>query len=93
MILPNQHLDLSASLLGVGAHVLKCVKTPSTVTAVWEEFKLANRGVPFSRFILALDFLYTIGAVSYSDGLLLRSKKRSRPSDAHRTAEFIPSRK
>lgn len=75
MILPNKHLDLQASLLGVGAHVLKCVKTSSTVTAVWEEFEHAKGGVPFHRFILALDFLYAIGAISYSDGLLHRSEK------------------
>lgn len=75
MILPNKHLDLPASLLGMGAHVLKCVKTPSTVTAVWEEFDNANDGVPFHRFILALDFLYAIGALAYSNGLLHRREK------------------
>ena len=75
MILPNKHLDLPTSLLGVGAHVLKCVETPSTVTAVWETFEDAHSGVPFHRFILALDFLYAIDAVSYSNGLLRRREK------------------
>lgn len=75
MILPNEHLDLPTSLLGVGAQVLKCLKTPSTVTTVWEEFQQANGGVPFRRFVLALDFLYAIDAVTYSNGLLHRSEK------------------
>lgn len=75
MILPNKHLDLPTSLLGVGAHVLKCMETPSTVTAVWDKFEHINGGVPFHRFILALDFLYAIDAVSYANGLLSRRER------------------
>lgn len=75
MILPNKHLDLPASLLGVGAQILKCMDTPSTVTSVWEGFGHANGGIPFHRFILALDFLYAIDAVSFANGMLRRREQ------------------
>ena len=75
MILPNKHLDLPSSLLGVGAHVLKCLENPSTVTTAWEEFQRRESGVPFHRFVLALDFLYAIAAIGFSNGLLCRRKQ------------------
>ena len=75
MILPNKHLDLPRSLLGIGARVLKCMEKPSTVSAVWEEFQRGDRAVPFHRFILALDFLYAIDAIRFSNNLLHRRGK------------------
>ena len=75
MILPNKHLDLPGSLLGLGALVLKCMENPSTVTAVWEEFQRGESGVPFHRFVLALDFLYAIDAIGFSNGLLYRREQ------------------
>ncbi len=75
MILPNKHLDLPSSLLGVGAHVLKCMERPGTVTTVWEEFQRGESGVPFHRFVLALDFLYAIDAIGFSSGLLCRRER------------------
>ncbi|WP_369692497.1 ABC-three component system middle component 6 [Denitrobacterium detoxificans] len=69
MILPTKGISPERSLLGIGAEVLEILKRPMSVSEVWTAYKRrANRGrrdfVSFDWFILALDLLYIIGAVS-----------------------------
>ena len=73
MILPDKHITLSHSLIGSGARVLKLMDRPVTVSALWD----AARGIQgldsYWRFIIVLDFLYTVGAVDWRDGLLAKA--------------------
>jgi hypothetical protein len=75
MILPTKHISADYSLVGVGALLLRHLKRPQTVTLLWstvcEEPTVSN----FDRFILTLDFLYTIGAIELEDNLLRRAKR------------------
>jgi hypothetical protein len=78
MILPSKHLRQDRSLIGVGAEILTLLERDRTVSSVWERVKSErgqNDGVPgisFDWFVLALDFLFTAGAVDFVDGRLRR---------------------
>ncbi len=75
MIIPNKHLNLENSLLGVGAEILKHIREPRTVTSLWADVRSLPQIRTFERFSLGLDFLYAIGAVDFEDGLLRRLGK------------------
>lgn len=74
MILPTKHIGASQSLLGVGALVLKHLDTTPTLTELWEQVRKVPEVGTFKRFVLSLDLLYAIGAVTLEDGLLKRTQ-------------------
>ena len=75
MILPTKDVRPENSLLGVGAALLEQLRQPMTVTALWESVKTNSSVGTYERFILALDLLYTVGAVTFGDGMLKRGTK------------------
>lgn len=75
MILPTKHIDLRKSLLWSGALVLERLEKPRSISALWEEVRYLPEVGTFERFSLVLDFLYSIGAVQLSEGLLRRCPK------------------
>ena len=79
MILPTKHLPTRRSLLGVGAQVICLLDRPKTVSKLWADFEQANEEsssrLPFDWFILALNLLYTIGAIEMIEGRLARRRK------------------
>ena len=73
MILPSKHIRLSESLLGVGGFVIaQCVK-PRTVDSLWYALGEAYDSGQFPAYhtfdnlVLAISFLYSIGAVEMTD--------------------------
>lgn len=79
MILPSKHMPQDRALLSVGAHVLKFLTHPKTVSALWEELNRQNTGlatpprrITYDWFMLALDLLYTLGAIELESGLVAR---------------------
>jgi len=74
MILPNKHSKLSSSIIGVGATVLNYLDTSTTVSSLWYQVRELLEIYSFEKFTLTLDFLYTIGAIEFSEGLLRRTK-------------------
>ncbi len=74
MILPTKHVPTRKALLGVGATVLAQLERPRTVTALWDTVREEAGVATFSRFVLALDLLYTLGAVDFEDGRLRRTQ-------------------
>ena len=72
MILPTKHISPQQSVLGVGAIVLNKIDSPQTVTGLWERVREVPEVTVYWRFILALDFLFAIGAVEFADGLIVR---------------------
>ncbi|MCM1234633.1 MAG: hypothetical protein NC124_21300 [Clostridium sp.] len=73
MILPKKQLSLSESLFGFGAFLLQQLDTPTTVDNLWEYYKdsYANKKYlikfTFDQFIMALDYLYIIGAIKQDE--------------------------
>ena len=78
MILPTKRLNVDNSLLGLGAHILELLDRPKTVSRIWDEFKARSEGgralagVTYEWFVLAIDLLFTIGAVEQDDGELVK---------------------
>jgi len=70
MILPTKHLRIQRSLLGIGGEILLLLDEPKTVSRLWTDFrdqraKRKQHAVGFDRFVLSLDFLFLIDAVSF----------------------------
>ena len=73
MILPNKHIDLDESYLGLGGVLLGLMNAPQTVSGLWEKAKNETPISNFERFTMVLSFLYTIDAVQYDKGLIKRA--------------------
>ena len=80
MILPTKHISEERALLHIGAEILETLKEPKTVSRLWNDLKLLRRrntnysSVTFDWFILALDFLYIIGAIEFRSGYISKSE-------------------
>lgn len=87
MILPTKRLSEQRSLLGMGALILQQLRAPKDISRLWEDVKRAYLASPSSNgsktqsaqtftyewFVLALDFLFLVDAISVEDG---RVRKR-----------------
>ena len=73
MILPTKHLEVDRSLLAVGANLLESLRSPRTVTSLWEELRRCGQNINFERFALALAFLYAIGSIEFQEDRLKRT--------------------
>ena len=75
MILPSKHIRLDNSLIGVGAEIIKRIKSPQTVSQLWIDVRNLPGVRTFERFTLSLDLLFTIGVIEFQEGLLQRVVK------------------
>lgn len=76
MILPDKHVWLSSSFLGIGATLLELLESSRTVSGLWTASRRQEGIRTFDRFILALDMLYALGLVEFDqDGLLVRVER------------------
>ena len=77
MILPKKHLSINESFFGFGAFLLHYLSTPVSVDELWEYYKesYVNKKYTikfsFDQFIVALDYLYIIGAIKENERGLL----------------------
>jgi len=72
MILPDKHIDTENSLIGAGAVIIRNLEQPHTITSLWELVYDRPEIEYYWRFILILDFLYTIGAIDMVDRMIVR---------------------
>lgn len=72
MILPDKNINLDHSLLKCGSVLLKSLKEPLTISALWESVKTQEAFVGYDKFVLTMDFLYVINAIQYDNGVLRR---------------------
>jgi hypothetical protein len=70
MILPDKNILLSQSLLGLGAALLEKLKSPQTVSSLWEKARKYGEINYYEKYILTLDLLYLLGIIDFKDGLL-----------------------
>lgn len=75
MILPTKHVSVANSLLGSGARLLNELAMPTTVSALWEKVKVLPEVRTFERFSLTLTFLYSLGVLELSQGIIIRTGK------------------
>ena len=75
MILPTKHIPPENSLLGHGATILSRLRSPKTTSALWQETRRDGAIASFDRYVLTLDLLYSMGLITYEEGLLRRIKQ------------------
>ena len=79
MLMPDKHIKIAESLIGLGSFVLDALNAPKNIDSLWFDFQKVNNTElfpayhSFENFILAVDFLFSIDAVKEdSQGRLLR---------------------
>ncbi len=79
MILPDKHISVSESLVGLGGFVLNSLVRPTTIDDLWSAYSKINNTDQFPAYhsfenlVLAIDFLFALGAVDQdSSGRLFR---------------------
>lgn len=77
MILPDKNIKLEYSLLDCGALILKEMSEPQTISLLWDKVKKHEALVNYEKFLITLDYLYMINAITLKDGLILRCKNDS----------------
>lgn len=75
MILPSKHIPQDQALIGVGAVLLGALKSPQTVTSLWESVCKHETIGTFERFVLALDMLHITGVIVLENGLIARAQQ------------------
>lgn len=77
MILPKKQLSLNESFFGFGAFLLEHINSPTSVDELWRYYKdsYESKKYPvkfsFDQFIMALDYLFIIGAIKENERGLL----------------------
>ncbi len=77
MILPDKNIKLEYSLLSCGATVLNELIEPQTISLLWNKSKKTKALVSYEKFLLTLDYLYTIHAITLRNGMIVRCKNDS----------------
>lgn len=83
MITPTKGISPDRSLIAVGAQILMQLDQPRTVSQAWARLRLWRTThdhpspVSFEWFVLALDVLYTLGAIEMRHDLLVRRSDAS----------------
>ena len=72
-ILPDKTIRVEYSVIGIGAIILQSMNYTESVSSLWEKAKLNSEINTFEKFVSGLIVLFSIGAISYNDGVL--SKK------------------
>lgn len=83
MILPTRITPVERCLLAAGSELLAELKRPRSVSALWQAVQGRPNLSVFSRFVLALDLLFILGAIhtDAETGLIRRGR------DAQKTNE------
>lgn len=71
MILPTKGLRPDRALLTVGAEILAHLVEPKTITRLWRDMQMRedrSYQLTFDWFVLAVDLLFVVGAVTLEDG-------------------------
>lgn len=72
MILPNKHMSLNHSLIGVGGILIKKLSRPKTISRLWNKTRAIKEVGSFQRFVLTLDFLFALGLIEFKQGMIQR---------------------
>ena len=73
-LLPDKHISIGTSLLGVGATILRKLDRPSSVTGLWDRCRLTEETANFARFTQGLDLLFALGAIEIENEVLVKMR-------------------
>jgi len=73
--MPTKHIKTENALIGVGAELLALLDRDKTASRLFHDLQVERREndlttMHFDWFLLAVDFLFTIGAVRFESGLI-----------------------
>ncbi len=71
MILPTKRVSRESALLSVGGSILRVLHHPKTVSQIWADMRKQNSEtlqIRFDWFVLALDLLFSLGAIELVAG-------------------------
>lgn len=73
--MPTKHIKTENALIGVGCEVLALLDHHKTVSRLFYDLQERRRAnelttIHFDWFLLAVDFLYSTGAIRFEAGLL-----------------------
>ncbi|MCY4261297.1 MAG: hypothetical protein OXC91_13670 [Rhodobacteraceae bacterium] len=80
MILPTKHVRTERAIIGIGGELLDLLREPMTVSRLWNELRKRRTvtapvaPIDYGWFVLALDFLFLVGAVESRRGLVVRTE-------------------
>lgn len=74
MIMPDKNIKLSYSIFGIGSIILNSLYRSKTISSLWEEVKKYKEINNFEKFVLALDFLFSLNLINLDNGLIRRVK-------------------
>lgn len=77
MILPDKNIKLEYSLFSCGAVLLSEIIEPQTISLLWEKARKHKVLVSYEKFLLTLDYLFIIDAITLKDGMIARCKNDS----------------
>ena len=77
MLMPTKHIMTENALIGVGAEVLALLDRDKTVSRLFSDLQEDRREnelstIHFDWFLLAMDFLFSIGAIRFESGLIMK---------------------
>ncbi|MCM3390670.1 hypothetical protein M3649_21545 [Ureibacillus chungkukjangi] len=75
MILPQKHIKLSESIFALGAIILSLLEYQNSIgiDELWEKLRSKNHNekiidnYSFDKFIISLDYLFTIGTIDVNE--------------------------
>ncbi len=74
MIMPGKNINMSESLIGLGAFVLSILDNPKSIDDCWKELNeiyidsgTIKKKHTFDNFILTIDLLYIMGSVNMNE--------------------------
>ena len=75
MLMPTKQIKTENALIGVGAELLALLDREKTASRLFHDLQEDRRKneittIHFDWFLLAVDFLFTIGAVRFESGLI-----------------------
>jgi len=78
LILPTKGVHPNLALLTVGGQVLSALDEPSTVSSLWyrvSKMRGSTEPITFDWFVLSLDLLYALGAITLgpSDAIIRKA--------------------
>ena len=80
MVLPNKHVPVNRSLVGLGGEILGILgDRPLTVSSTWERIRTTHADASFEQFALAASFLFSLGAVDLDGDNLRKSAAGTSP--------------
>lgn len=77
MILPDKNIRLEFSLLNCGAIILQTINKPQTISFLWDRVRDSIAFASYDKFLLTLDYLFMVNAISLKNGLIARCKDDS----------------